>query len=89
MTPGNSSRRDSGMSLAWAEFLSYWGNWTLIVALLVGLTATYAVVVSGNVKEAALKREVAEAGAVAATAKANAATATTPGILVNLKPPPF
>ena len=43
------------MSLPWAEFLSYWGNWCLAAALIVGVLVTFAVVVSGNVKEAALK----------------------------------
>lgn len=59
-----------------ADTVSWLANWVLIGALLVGVGATYAIVVSGNLKEAALKREVAAAGAVAATAKANAATAT-------------
>lgn len=54
------------MSLPWAEFLSYWGNWVLVAALLVGVAATYAVVVSGNVKEAHLKLELAARGSDAA-----------------------
>jgi hypothetical protein len=58
-----------------ADDVFWWANWILIGALLVGVAATYAIVVSGNLKEAALRREVAAAGAVAETAKANAAAA--------------
>jgi hypothetical protein len=73
MTIGNKTRneRGTGMSLPWAEFISYWSNWLLIGALVVGVIATYGIVVSGSVKEAALKRDLADAGAAAETAKAN------------------
>jgi F0F1-type ATP synthase assembly protein I len=60
------------MSISWAEFISTWSNWVLIVALIVGVLATYGIVVSGNVKETELKRQLGEAGAVAETAKADA-----------------
>jgi hypothetical protein len=39
------------MSLPVAEFVSFWANWTLLGALILGVVATYAVVVSGNAKE--------------------------------------
>jgi len=39
------------ISLPWAEDVSYWANWTLVGALLVGVLATYAIVVSSNAKE--------------------------------------
>jgi outer membrane murein-binding lipoprotein Lpp len=45
------------MSLPWAEFVSFWSNWILIAALIVGVAATYGVVVSGSIKEAAAKRD--------------------------------
>jgi hypothetical protein len=37
--PGNKKSRgiDIGMSLTWAEFISFWANWTLIGALIVGV----------------------------------------------------
>ena len=41
-----------------AEDVSWWANWILVGALLVGVAATYAIVVSGNIKEANLKREL-------------------------------
>lgn len=43
-----------------AEDVSWWANWILVGALLVGVAATYAIVVSGNIKEANLKRELKE-----------------------------
>lgn len=58
-----------------ADNVFFWANWVLVGALIIGVVSTYAIVVSGNIKEAALRREVAAAGAVAETAKANAATA--------------
>ncbi len=59
-------RAGKDMSLAWAEFVSYWGNWVLIITLVIGVAATYAVVVSGTVKEDALKKELADRAADAA-----------------------
>lgn len=43
-----------------ADDVSWWANWILVGALLVGVAATYAIVVSGNIKEANLKRELKE-----------------------------
>lgn len=57
------------MSLATAEWLSFWSNWILIGALILGVLATYGVVVSGNVKEAALKRDIAASNKRAASAE--------------------
>jgi len=62
-----------GISLPWAEFISFWANWILVGALVVGVIATYGIVVSGNVKEAALKGELAAAGKDAADAIKQAA----------------
>ena len=63
------------MPLPWAEFLSYWFNWILVGALVLGVVATYFIVISGNVKESALKRELAAANITAENAKATAAAA--------------
>ena len=63
------------MSLAWAEFISFWANWVLVGALAVGLFTTYGIVVSGNVKETALKRELAEASVKVGIASEEAAKA--------------
>ena len=43
-----------------ADDVSWWANWILVGALLVGVAATYAIVVSGNIKEANLRRELKE-----------------------------
>jgi hypothetical protein len=59
-----------------ADDVYWWANWVLVGALLLGVGATYAIVVSGNIKERALRRELASAGAAAETARANAAAAT-------------
>ncbi len=40
-----------GMSLPVAEFVSFWANCALLGALILGVAATYAVVVSGSAKE--------------------------------------
>ena len=47
------------MSIEWAEFISFWSNWVLVAALIVGVAATYGIVVSGNVKETAAKSQIA------------------------------
>jgi hypothetical protein len=56
------------MSLPLAEFISFWSNWILIGALIVGVVATYGIVVSGNVKESAANTRIADANARAAEA---------------------
>jgi hypothetical protein len=56
------------MSPETAEVVSWWANWILVGALIVGVFATWAVVVSGNVKEVALKRELADQARRAAEA---------------------
>ena len=48
------------MSLALAELIWTWSNWFLVGALIVGVISTLLIVVSGNVKEAALKRDLAQ-----------------------------
>jgi hypothetical protein len=65
MTKGKKSKAAFPMS---ADDVFWWSNWILIGALLVGVAATYAIVVSGNLKEAALKRQLADAGSAAASA---------------------
>lgn len=73
------------MSLPWAEFISFWANWVLIGALVIGVVATYGIVVSGNVKETAAKLEVAKAGADAEAAKRDAATANEKAAVVTAR----
>lgn len=58
-----------------AEAVNSWANGFLIASLVVGVVSTYAIVVSGNIKERALKRELAEANVVAENAKSEAAIA--------------
>jgi hypothetical protein len=75
---GNNMRNRMGignMSLAVAETVWSWANWFLVAALVVGLISTYLIVISGNVKEAALKRDLAEAAKAASEANARAAEA--------------
>jgi hypothetical protein len=57
------------ISLPWAEFISFWANWTLVGALIVGVIATYGIVVSGNIKENALKATTASLEKEAADAR--------------------
>ena len=40
--------------------ISFWANWILIGALIVGVVATYGIVVSANVKESAANSKIAE-----------------------------
>jgi hypothetical protein len=61
------------MSVETAEAVSTWANWALVAALVAGVLATYAIVVSGNVKEANLKQRIAEAGERASKANQRAA----------------
>jgi hypothetical protein len=62
------AKKTRGVFSMTADDVSWLANWTLIAALLVGVAATYAIVISGNVKEAALKRDLAQAGSAAASA---------------------
>ncbi len=64
-----------GMSAELAEKVFSWANWFLVGALIVGVLATFAIIVSGNIKEGYLKRGIAEAGQQAAEADARAAEA--------------
>lgn len=64
-----------GMSLSTAESVWAWANWFLVGSLLVGVAATFALIVSGNVKEVASKRELANAIAETENAKRESATA--------------
>jgi len=43
-----------------ADYVFFWANWILVGALVVGVLATYAIVVSGNIKEEHLKHELKE-----------------------------
>lgn len=72
------------MSLPWAEFISFWANWILVAALIVGVAATWGIVVSGNVKEAASKREIARLSADAGASRAAAAEANARAIEAQL-----
>lgn len=62
-----------GTSPETAAWVSDWANVVLIVSLIVGVVSTYLVVISGNVKEADLKRQVAVANAEAARANESGA----------------
>ena len=41
-----------------ADTVNAVANWILVAALILGVLATYAIVVSGNIKEQNLKREL-------------------------------
>jgi len=60
------------MSVHVAEVVWDWANWLLVGALVVGVVATYFIVQTAKVKEAALKQELAAAGKIAATANERA-----------------
>ncbi len=63
------------MSVELAEKVFQLGNWFLVGALVVGVIATVGIVVSSNVKEDHLRREIADANERAAEADARAAEA--------------
>ena len=50
-----------GMTLPVAESVFFWANWALVLALGLGVIATYLIVVSGNAKEAFTKVEASKA----------------------------
>ncbi|MFP3866815.1 MAG: hypothetical protein ACLFUU_01460 [Desulfobacteraceae bacterium] len=52
-----------------ADAVYFWANWVLIGALILGIVATYAIVVSGNIRDTALKRELAAQSARTAEAE--------------------
>jgi len=58
-----------------AEIVNSLANWLLVASLICGVVATYAIVVSGNVKEKGFKGELSKANADAEKAKADAANA--------------
>jgi hypothetical protein len=60
MTIITNGRNIKGVRQMSADDVSWWANWILVGALLVGVAATYAIVVSGNIKEANLKSELKE-----------------------------
>ena len=77
-----------GMTLSTAESVFFWSNWILVVALILGVVATFFIVVSGNVKEAAAKIDsqdaavkIAEANAVAQSARLELAKLKSPRAL--------
>jgi len=59
--PGNKIRNRIGMGMTpeTAEWVSAWSNWFLLGSLIVGVVATFFLVVSNDVKETVLKRELA------------------------------
>jgi hypothetical protein len=61
-----------------ADDVYYYGNWALVAALVFGVVSTYAIVVSGNMRDRALRREVANANARAAEADLALAKFRTP-----------
>ena len=58
-----------------ADNVYNWANALLVTSLVVGVIATFAIVLSGNIKEKELRRELARANADAEIAKADAAKA--------------
>jgi len=56
-----------------AESVHIWANGLLIISLIVGVVATYAIVVSGNIKEKKFKAELSQANGRAAEANQKAA----------------
>jgi hypothetical protein len=68
-------RKGIGMPLSWAESFWVWANWALIFALVLGVVATFLIVISSKVKEDALKRQLADASAKIEDATARAAEA--------------
>lgn len=58
-----------------ADSVNSVASWALIASLVVGVLATYAIVVSGNIKEKKFKLEISRANADAENAKADAAKA--------------
>ena len=62
ITKGNNNKKGRGIvwMLSWsADDVYFWANWGLAGSLIFGVALTIAVIVSGNIKEAALKRELA------------------------------
>lgn len=57
-----------------ADDVYFWANWILVVALLVGVAATYAIVVSGNMRDRTLKNELSIQSAATAQANERAAS---------------
>lgn len=68
-----------------ADSVNSWANGLLVASLLFGVIATYAIVVSGNVKEKGFKRELSKANADAEKAKADAANASSKAADANLR----
>lgn len=64
-----------------ADDIYTWANWILVGALVVGVLATYAIVVSGNIRDAALKRELAAQSARTAEAELALAKLKAPRLL--------
>jgi len=71
----NSNALGNGMSVEFADFVWTWANWTLLVALIVGVIATYGIIASGNVKERTFKQDIAESRRILATAEMEIAKA--------------
>ncbi len=56
-----------------ADDVYFWANWILVAALLIGVAATYAIVVSGNIRDKVLKQDLATQGMIASQANERAA----------------
>lgn len=56
-----SPQRMAGMRMSpeTAETVAFWSNWFFLASLVIGIIATFLLIVSGGVKEANLKRELA------------------------------
>jgi len=61
-----------GLHMMSADSIYSWANWVLVGALVVGLVATYAIVVTGKVRDDALKAELETQRARSAALEAHA-----------------
>jgi len=68
-----------------ADSVNSWANGLLVASLIFGVIATYAIVVSGNIKEKVFKRELSKTNADAEKAKADAANASSKAADANLR----
>jgi hypothetical protein len=70
-TMGKKNKRGIGMGMlpATAEAVFFWANWALLGALVLGVAATYAITISGRVRDFAARLEIAELNRVAESEK--------------------
>jgi hypothetical protein len=74
-TYGRNTIATTGTSSMTVDTLHSFANWALVGSLVLGLLSTYAIVVTGNIKEKELKRELSKANEAVEKAKTDAASA--------------